>query len=319
MTASVSGPDLQNARPVGRFAPTPSGPLHFGSLLAALGSFLDTRSRGGQWKLRIDDLDTPRVVPGAIDTILRQLEACGLYWDDEPLRQSTRREAHDAALETLKARGLAYPCACSRRELRALGLPGPHGPIYPGTCREGLPEGRKPRAIRVRVPDRRVCVDDRLQGRYCQHLGQEIGDFIVLRADGIVAYQLATVVDDAFQGVTDVVRGFDLLDSTPRQRYLLECLDLPLPRWMHLPVILGPDGLKLAKQNRARPIPLEDPAPWMWAALHALGMDPPAALRTAPPETLLEWALPEWSAERLPRREGIPLPEGLAVTDMQAD
>ncbi len=315
MTTPAPGQSSRNARPVGRFAPTPSGPLHFGSLVAALGSYLQARAHGGLWKLRIDDLDTPRVVPGAIDSILRQLEACALHWDDAVLYQSRRGEAYAAALARLEAAGLLYPCGCSRRELREAGLPGPFGPVYPGTCRDGLPPGRAARALRVRVPESRVCIDDALQGRYCQDLARDIGDFVVRRADGIVAYQLATVVDDAWQGVTEVVRGHDLLDSTPRQRYLIERLGLPLPAWMHLPVVVDRAGLKLAKQNRARPIPLDRPAPWMVAALRVLGLQPEPGLEHAAPAEILAWAVAHWQPQQLKGCTEAALPAGLPLTD----
>ncbi len=313
MTAPAPGQASRNARPVGRFAPTPSGPLHFGSLVAALGSYLQARARGGLWKLRIDDLDTPRVIPGAIDTILRQLEACALHWDDAVLYQSCRGEAYSAALAQLDTAGLLYPCACSRRELRERGLPGPFGPVYPGTCRNGLPHGRTARALRVRVPADAVCIDDALQGRYCQNLARDIGDFVVRRADGIVAYQLATVLDDAWQGVTEVVRGHDLLDSTPRQRYLIERLGLPLPTWMHLPVVVDRAGLKLAKQNRARPIPLDHPAPWMIAALRVLGLQPESDLEHAAPAEIVAWAGEHWQPKQLQGRTTVTLPDGLPL------
>ncbi|MFO7190526.1 MAG: tRNA glutamyl-Q(34) synthetase GluQRS, partial [Pseudomonadota bacterium] len=196
----------------GRFAPSPTGPLHFGSLVAAVASFVDARAQGGSWLVRMEDLDPPRVVPGAADDILRTLEAFGLHWDETVVYQSARHAAYEAALQRLEARGAIFPCACTRKEIADSAL-GPDGtPIYPGTCRNGLPPGKTGRAIRVRVDDAVIRFVDRLQGEVVQELARSVGDFVVRRADGVYAYQLAVVVDDAWQGVTDVVRGADLLD-----------------------------------------------------------------------------------------------------------
>ncbi|MGC1518608.1 MAG: tRNA glutamyl-Q(34) synthetase GluQRS, partial [Azonexus sp.] len=206
----------------GRFAPSPTGPLHFGSLVAAVGSYLDARSIGGEWLVRREDLDTPRNVPGAADDILKTLEAFGFEWDGAVLWQSRRFAAYGAALEQLKAAGLAYGCACSRKEI-ADSAPRPAvdgGLAYPGTCRNGLPYGRAVRAWRLRVSDAETSFADRLQGRQAQNLERDVGDFVLLRADGLYAYQLAVAVDDEFQGISDVVRGADLIASTPRQIWL---------------------------------------------------------------------------------------------------
>ncbi len=219
----------------GRFAPSPTGPLHFGSLVAAVGSYLEAKSRGGAWLLRMEDLDTPRAQPGAADAILRTLEACGMAWDGDIVYQSRRSVAYRAALAHLEAQGLVYACGCSRREIADSGL-GPDGAlIYPGTCRNGLAPGKQARAIRVCVDHERIDFEDLVQGNLNQDLAAEVGDFVLRRADGLYAYQLAVVVDDAEQKITDVVRGADLLDSTPRQIYLQRRLGLPAPRYLHLP------------------------------------------------------------------------------------
>ncbi|MEJ2199468.1 MAG: tRNA glutamyl-Q(34) synthetase GluQRS [Desulfuromonadaceae bacterium] len=216
--------------PIGRFAPSPTGPLHFGSLLAAVGSYCLARQAGGLWLLRMEDLDQPRVVPGAAEKIMRTLEDLQLFWDREVVWQSRRTERYTEMLERLRARNLVFPCACSRREILASAPhPGEEGPVYPGTCRPGLPAGRRPRAWRLRVPELRIELADGVFGAVSQCLADEIGDFVLRRADGLFAYQLAVVVDDADSGVTQVVRGQDLLASTPRQIYLQQCLKLPHP------------------------------------------------------------------------------------------
>lgn len=237
---------------VGRFAPSPTGPLHEGSLVAALGSYLFARREGGEWRLRIDDLDTPRVVPGAADDILRTLDALGLHWDGPPLWQSSRVAAYSGAFERLLEAGQIYPCGCSRSEIIRLAT-APHdgeGEIpYPGTCAAGLPPGKSPRSWRVRVPAEPVTFTDLLRGVQNTPLREICGDFIVRRADGIFSYQLATVVDDEYQGVTQVVRGEDLLTSTPRQILLQRLLGIPTPAYAHLPLVRSPDGGKLSKRD----------------------------------------------------------------------
>ena len=290
------------AHPCGRFAPSPSGELHLGSLLAAVGSYLAARNAGGRWLLRIDDLDPPRVVPGAADTILRSLEAHGLLWDGELLWQSRRREAYQTALDRLRDAGVLYGCACTRRELAAIARAGVDGPVYPGTCRAGLPPGRGARAWRVRVPDAEVGFHDAVQGDQHQNLAREVGDFVLQRADGLVAYQLATVVDDAFQGVTQVVRGVDLLASTPRQLYLMQCLGLQRPDHAHLPLLVDGAGLKLGKQTGAAGLDPRAASGNLERVLTALGMPPAQDMRGAPPAELLGWAAPRWDAARLAGR-----------------
>ncbi|MBE0624512.1 MAG: tRNA glutamyl-Q(34) synthetase GluQRS [Burkholderiales bacterium] len=291
----------------GRFAPSPTGPLHFGSLVAAVGSFLEARSHGGQWLLRMEDLDTPREQPDAADTILRTLEACGLRWDGKVVYQSQRSDAYGAALARLQAHGLTYPCGCSRREI-ADSILAPDGAlIYPGTCRNGLATGKTPRAARVRVGDTVIKFDDALQGRICQDLAAAAGDFVLLRADGLYAYQLAVVVDDAEQGITDVVRGADLLDSTPRQIYLQRLLGLPTPRYLHLPAAVNAAGEKLSKQTRAAPVDGRDPVPALAQVMRFLGQTPPPQLQRATLAEFWDWAYANWNSERIPQRHSLPL------------
>lgn len=293
----------------GRFAPSPTGPLHFGSLVAAVGSYLDARSRGGEWLVRMEDVDTPRNVPGADSDILRTLEFFGFAWDGTVLYQSQRFDAYAAALESLKSAGAAYGCACSRKEIAdSATRPAVDGGLaYPGTCRGGLPPGRAARAWRLRVPDAEVVFDDRVQGRIVQHLERDVGDFVLLRADGLFAYQLAVTVDDAWQGVTDVVRGADLLASTPRQIWLQRCLGAPTPRYMHLPVAANAAGEKLSKQTKARALdPARAPAELL-RALSFLGQCPPAALAGADVAAVWTWAFEHWRVDSIPRKALVPL------------
>ena len=292
----------------GRFAPSPTGALHFGSLVAAVGSYLEAKSRGGLWLLRMEDLDPPRAQPGAADAILRTLEACGMGWDGGIVHQSKRGEAYRAALARLEAQGLVYACGCSRREVADSGL-GPDGAlIYPGTCRNGLAPGKKARATRVRVDHALIEFEDAVQGNIRQDLAAEVGDFVLLRADGLYAYQLAVVVDDAEQGITDVVRGADLLDSTPRQIYLQRLLGLPTPRYLHLPAAVNAAGEKLSKQTRAAPVDARDPVPALAHAMDFLGQAPPAQLRRAPLAEFWRWALAHWDAKHIPRRRSLLAP-----------
>ena len=285
----------------GRFAPSPSGPLHFGSLVAATGSFLEARTRLGEWHLRIEDVDAPRCSEAAADEILRVLEACGFAWDGEVIWQSRRTQAYAAALEKLKAAGRVFPCACTRRELADSALAPDGAAIYPGTCRHGLPAGRAGRAWRVAVGEARVAFDDAIQGRIVSDLASEAGDFILLRADGLYAYQLAVVVDDAEAGITDVVRGADLLASTSRQLFLQDCLGLPKPSYAHLPVVVNAAGEKLSKQTRAAPVAGSRPASVLLAALAFLGQRPPQELAGAPVHELWVWAKENWRLDRVPR------------------
>ncbi|MYL24877.1 tRNA glutamyl-Q(34) synthetase GluQRS [Halomonas alkaliantarctica] len=288
----------------GRFAPTPSGPLHLGSLVAALGSFLDARAVQGHWFVRIEDIDPPRCPAGAADTILRQLEAFGLHWDGEVRFQHRRDDAYQHALERLKAAGLAYPCSCSRKQWRDY-------PIYPGWCRDGVCELEKPLAWRLRsdLGERPIRWQDRLFGEQTFDPAT-LGDVVLKRKDGLWAYQLAVVEDDAAQGITDVVRGIDLLDNTPWQRQLQRALGYPEPRYLHLPLIVTPAGQKLSKQNLAPPL-ADDPAlirRQLFWALRALDQAPPVALAESPPQEQLAWGIANWSVTRMAATDQRPAP-----------
>ena len=290
----------------GRFAPSPSGPLHFGSLVAALGSYLDARSHGGEWLVRMEDLDPPREKQGAADDILRTLEAFGFEWDGELLYQSLRNEAYRDALDRLESGGHAFRCICSRREIAEAGLQGLEGPRYPGTCRErGFDQGKAPQAVRIRTREITETFTDRICGKIQQNLEHEIGDFVIRRADGLFAYQLAVVVDDAEQNITHIVRGADLLLSTPRQIHLQHLLGLPTPDYAHLPLVLDDHGRKLSKQDRAHPIRKTDPLPALIDAYRFLDQPLPAEL----PGNLREfwrWATENWTPRRVPATHGVP-------------
>jgi glutamyl-Q tRNA(Asp) synthetase len=275
----------------GRFAPSPTGDLHAGSLAAALASWLDARAHGGVWLVRIEDLDPPREVPGAAGRILAALAACGMESDEPLVYQSRRAELYLRALERLDAAGLLYGCTCSRSTIaaaqRRLGLP---PDVYPGTCRNGA-SGRAARALRVRVPEETVGVSDRARGRFEQHLAREVGDFVVRRADGLWAYQLAVVVDDAEQRITDIVRGADLLDNTPRQIWLQRALALPTPRYLHVPVVTNTRGEKLSKQTGARALDTAQPLAELERAWRHLGFPPLGAQRVS---VFLDRAIALW-------------------------
>ena len=259
---------------MGRFAPSPTGPLHFGSLVAAVGSWLFARAAGGRWLVRIEDLDSIRVIRGSAEEILEALFRYGLHWDGDVVRQSRRTHLYDSALARLRERGAVYECGCSRADIqRAASAPVGSEPVYPGTCRNGLPPGRAARAIRFRVPDAVIAFDDVIAGPVEQNVAREVGDFVVKRADGAYAYQLAVVVDDAEQGITQVVRGGDLLGSTARQIALQRALDLPTPEYAHLPLVLGADGSKLGKRDGALPLPTLNVRETLSEALRVLGVE----------------------------------------------
>lgn len=295
----------------GRFAPSPTGPLHFGSLVAAVGSYLDARTQRGEWLVRMEDVDRPRNVPGAAEHILATLEAFGFAWDGPVLWQSARDAAYEAVLAALRHAGRAYPCACSRKEIadsaRRPAVDG--GLAYPGTCRDGLPPGRAERAWRLRVDDSEMSFVDRLQGRVAQHLEHDVGDFVLRRADGLFAYQLAVVVDDAAQGITDIVRGADLLDSTPRQLWLQQCLGYPQPRYAHLPVAANAAGEKLSKQTLAPALAADSAAGELVRALRFLGQEAPPELARGRPADVWAWAHEHWQFAAIPRQRSISLPD----------
>ena len=296
---------------VGRFAPSPTGPLHLGSLVAAVGSYCLARRSGGRWLVRMEDLDAPRTVPGAAEDILRTLEAFALHWDGEVIWQSRRSAAYEEAISTLRRKGLVFDCACSRREVLASAPhQGEEGPVYPGTCREGIPRGRRPRALRLRVPERTFCFTDALLGPQEQHLASAVGDFVLRRADGVFAYQLAVVVDDAAAGVTQVVRGADLLGSTPRQVYLHNCLETPIPEYIHLPLVTSAGGEKISKRHGAVSVDsTPDRGRLLRQVLGFLGQPAPPALAGADCREIMAWAVAHFNPARVPSEGGqLPAP-----------
>jgi len=278
--------------------------MHFGSLVAAVGSYLSARSQGGAWRVRMEDLDPPREASGAADDILRTLEAYGFEWDGDILYQSRRRDAYEAALDTLRQTDALYACGCTRKEIADSSVHGIEGPVYPGTCRTGLADGRHARALRVRTDNAAIEFDDRVQGRQHSLLESEFGDFVVRRADGLYAYQLAVVVDDAEQGITEVVRGADLLTSTPRQIHLQRLLGFPTPGYLHLPAALNAQGEKLSKQTQAEPLVRTDPVPVLWQALAYLGQSPLPEWKSATRTDFWAAVVARWSEEAIPRLAG---------------
>ncbi len=309
VTGKDEPPGTAGARPRyrGRFAPSPTGPLHFGSLIAAVGSFLQARAQQGDWLVRIEDIDPPREAPGAADDILRTLERLGLHWDGAVLYQSARAEAYDSAIDKLQALGALYPCSCSRQEIADSSVRGIDGLIYPGTCRGGAAPARRASALRVRTDATPVRFEDRWQGTVECNLARDMGDFVVRRADGYFAYQLAVVVDDAAQQVTEVVRGADLLLSTPRQIHLARLLGLPIPRHAHLPVAVNAGGEKLSKQTGARAIADAPALPLLRAALRFLGQEIPADDGADDIGEFWRVAVAHWRPERVPGVRTLPV------------
>ena len=304
----ISNEMSENRNVVGRFAPSPTGPLHLGSLVAAVGSYVMAKRAGGLWLLRMEDLDTPRVVPGMADDMLRTLEALGFAWDGEVMWQSRRSYAYGAALERLLASGDAYPCGCSRAEI-AQSASAPHdaeGEVaYPNICRAGLPNGKEPRSYRVKVGSDPIVVQDLVMGEKGYDLARICGDFVVKRADGFFAYQLAVVVDDADQGVNQVVRGADLLSSTPRQILLQRLLGYETPTYAHLPLVIAPGGGKLSKRDNAVSLVAgrnlaADSGMLILAALRFLGQSPPKSLAGAPGSEILAWGAAHFDAFLVP-------------------
>lgn len=295
-------PVTADAKYRGRFAPSPTGPLHFGSLVAALASCLDARAHGGEWLVRMEDLDAPRCVAGADAVILKTLDAFGFEWDGEVMYQGRRVEAYRAAFASLRERGDVFPCACTRRQLEGSARAIDGGQLYDGRCRNGLPAGASPRAWRVRVPDDgEIAFTDAVQGMLVQQLRRDVGDFVVLRADGLFAYQLAVVVDDGEQRISHIVRGADLLDSTPRQIYVQRLLGYATPIYAHVPVAVDADGEKLSKQTLAAPIDAARPLPALLSAWNFLGQ----SWQDESPQQLSEFwqrAREMWRLDRVPKR-----------------
>jgi len=282
----------------GRFAPSPSGPLHLGSLFTALASFLQAHKKKGQWFLRIDDVDTIRVTNGATDSILKTLEAFSLQWDGEILYQSQQKERYEQAIESLQHQSLLYPCTCSRKQLAKINKNKPA--IYPGICRRKKPTDTKlPYSLRIRTDDALIGFTDKLQGVISQNIALSVGDFVLKRRDNIYAYHLATIIDDDFLGITEVLRGIDLLDSTPRQLYLQQRLNLKTPEFMHLPVLTDASGIKLSKQRFAKPVSGENPVKMLLTCLELLAQNPPSALSKANKKEILEWAIENWNPSKL--------------------
>jgi glutamyl-Q tRNA(Asp) synthetase len=283
----------------GRFAPSPTGPLHLGSLVAALGSYLDARSAGGEWLVRMEDLDPPREQAGAADDILRTLEALGFQWDGPVVYQSRRGSLYEEALAELSAQDHIYFCTCSRKEIADLGLPGIDGPRYPGTCRYAHHDPHDA-AIRLRTDDRLIEFQDAVRGTRQQRVESEIGDFVLRRRDGLYSYQLAVVVDDADQGITDVVRGADLMDSTGRQIFLQRFLNIATPAYLHLPLVVDPSGQKLSKQSGAQAVDIRRANHVLCDALQYLGQETSPELRGASAGEILEFATSRWDRRQIP-------------------
>jgi glutamyl-Q tRNA(Asp) synthetase len=285
---------------IGRFAPSPTGPLHFGSLVTALASYLDAKANQGQWLVRIEDIDPPREQPGAADAILRCLEGHGLAWDGPIMFQSQRHAAYQECIDALLKRGWVYACTCSRQDLAGM------GGVYDGRCRSRALDNSQPHSLRLKVYDiqdypfdEMISFDDLIQGHQAQHLRTQVGDQILKRRDGFYAYQLAVVVDDIAQGVTHVIRGADLLDVTGRQLFFFGLLGAALPTFGHLPLAINPDGQKLSKQNHAKPVTVKEASRNLWRALEFLGQNPPTDLAHMPAKEVLDWGLHHWDRDRI--------------------
>ena len=286
---------------IGRFAPSPTGPLHFGSLLAALASFLDARANQGKWLMRIEDLDPPREPAGSAELILQQLQDFGMNWDDEVLYQSARLGIYEEIVDQLQDKGLAYPCDCTRPQIREMGL------VYNGSCRERSTPPEKPYALRLKTEALKIGFDDVIQGHFSQQLELDAGDFVIRRKDELYAYQLAVVVDDEFQNITHVVRGWDLLDSTPRQIYLQRVLNYQEMSYIHIPIIVDGKGQKLSKQTFAPSIETDRASEAIYKALIFLGQVPPVEIAIERPESQLQWAIANWDSQAVAKVSSLPL------------
>ena len=285
----------------GRFAPSPTGPLHFGSLVTAVGSYLEARSRGGEWLVRIENLDTAREIPGVSEEILNTLHLLGMEWDGPVVYQEQRQEVYHAALSTLEKQELIYRCSCSRKEIADSSVLGIEGPVYPGTCRDRKHEAEFSGAWRLYTNNDLIEFEDEVQGIRQQRIQRDIGDFVICRADGVFAYQLAVVVDDAEQGITHVVRGGDLLNSTPRQIHLQKLLGYTIPSYMHLPVVVNARGEKLSKQTQAAPVDISYPVLQLVKALRFLGQTPPPEVSESSLRSFWIWAIENWNRETIPK------------------
>jgi len=292
----------------GRFAPSPTGKLHFGSLIAAVGSYLEAKSHNGKWLIRIENLDKPREIPTASYEILRTIETLGMEWDHEVIYQNHRKDAYENALATLNKRELTYLCTCTRKEIADSSITGISGQIYSGTCRYNIQNKDRSGAIRIKTDNSIIEFKDYLYDSISQRLKSDIGDFILRRSDGIYAYQLAVVVDDAAQGITNVVRGADLLDSTPRQIYLQKILGYSTPTYMHLPVAVNNQGKKLSKQTRAAILDVSNPVKLLIEAVRFLGQEPPIELFENNVASFWKWAIKNWHPKRIHKERTIPFP-----------
>lgn len=297
-----SQPDPQQKTSLyrGRFAPSPTGPLHFGSLVAAVASYLEARIHHGSWLVRMEDLDPPREVAGAADDILRTLEKHGLHWDESVVYQSQRNDIYHAAIDNLHQRQLIYPCSCSRKDILRQ-LADSELSVYPGTCRHGLSKPAPQHAIRLLTVSQEYGFEDRILGYFGHNVGEVVGDFVLRRADGWFAYQLAVVIDDAEQGITDVVRGSDLLDNTPRQIYLQQLLGVAQPGYAHLPIAANKNGEKLSKQTMAEPVDDAIATINLLKALDFLGQHPPDELATDSLNDIWQWAYEHWKLDNVPK------------------
>lgn len=286
------------ALPTGRFAPSPTGPLHYGSLLTAVASYLNIRAHNGTWLVRIDDLDPPREMSGAVSKILHALEVYGLHWDQEIVYQSHRHHVYSEALTELQEKGLVYSCSCSRKDILKRGER-----VYAGHCRKGHIAGRKQYAMRIIVPEETMSWQDLIQGPQSTQVFLANGDFIVRRADGLYAYHLAVVIDDARQKISESIRGADLLPSTSAQRYLQQVLNIEPPLYGHIPVAVNAKGEKLSKQMGAAPISTNDPERVLFKALQDLGQNPPGDLEASSVSDILLWGQQNWSLDKVPARQ----------------
>jgi glutamyl-Q tRNA(Asp) synthetase len=299
----------------GRFAPSPTGALHFGSLIAAVGSYLEAKSHNGEWLVRIENLDKPREIPTASHEIFRALEILGMEWDHEVIYQDQRKDTYENILTILNKRGLTYSCTCTRKEIADSSITGISGQIYAGTCRNNVQNKDRLGAIRIKTDNNIIEFEDSLHGLISQRLESETGDFILRRSDGIYAYQLAVVADDATQGITNVVRGADLLDSTPRQIYLQKLLGYSTPTYMHLPVAVNNQGEKLSKQTRAALLDISNPVKQLVEAVNFLGQESPIELLGSNVSSFWKWAIENWHPEKIHKKRTLPFPTKLRLND----
>jgi len=298
----ISTPSDAASKPeyIGRFAPSPTGSLHFGSLIAAVASYLDARANSGRWLVRMEDLDPPREPPDAAEQILSQLQQLGFRWDDDVLYQSTRLEIYGMVLQQLQDQGHCYCCDCTRSQIRAMGS------VYNGSCRHRSTPPQSEFAIRLKTESVTITIDDLVQGRYQQNIREQTGDFVICRKDKLFAYQLAVVIDDEFQGISHIIRGFDLIDSAPRQIYLQRLLHYQTPTYGHVPIIIDEQGKKLSKQQFAAPIDVENAAQLIHQCLMFLGQAPPESNKHTDSSSQLQWGIENWDIQAIPKLANIP-------------